>query len=60
MKLRQATLKQKINGKSKKQQAWAIKDKTGKIFLSRAKENTVELRTDAGGRVEIFLTHLTR
>ena len=29
MKLRQATLKQKINGKSKKQQAWAIKDKTG-------------------------------
>jgi len=39
---------------------YVSKDKTGKIFLSRAKENTVELRTDAGGRVEIFLTHLTR
>ena len=35
-------------------------DKTGKTFLSPAKENTVQLRSDIGGRVEIDLKHLTR
>lgn len=35
-------------------------DKAGKTTILPAKENKVQLRTDAGGRVEINLTHLTR
>ena len=35
-------------------------DKGGKTTLAPAKENKVQLRTDAGGRVEVNLSHLTR
>ena len=35
-------------------------DKSGKTTLAPAKENKVQLRTDAGGRVEVNLSHLTR
>merc|ERR1711936_600411 len=35
-------------------------DKSGKTIMSPAKENKVQLRTNARGRVEINLTHLTR
>ena len=39
---------------------YVYQDKTGKTFMKIAKENTVELRTQAGGRVDISLTSLTR
>lgn len=35
-------------------------DKTGKMTLVPAKQDTVKLRRDTGGRVEINLTKLTR
>jgi len=38
----------------------ALDKKSGKTFLSKAKENKVELLLDAGGWVDINLLHLTR